>query len=269
VTFQKTDLPARRGRARFLASLPAVVRVDGEDHSCAADDLSRTGVLLTGTFACPTDPMVEVTITTAAKDRTLHLEGRVMHAHENEEAGELRLGVQFEHLTDEQNETIDLLVSRVVEGMAPAALEGIDKKASVGEIREALSKVTVAHRVQLAARCGPKERAILKHDPDPHVLESLARNPNINLPEIKTLLRRTDLLPSTLEVVASDVRWFADDETKIMVATHPRVTFTTADKVVHRMNELTVARVIQRPGLQPGVKQKLMVKMSRKHRGPN
>ena len=51
------------------------------------------------------------------------------------------------------------------------------------------------------------------------------------------------------------------------IATHPRVTFTTADKVVNRLNDLALARLIRRPGLHRGVKQKLMVKLSRKHRG--
>ena len=99
------------------------------------------------------------------------------------------------------------------------------------------------------------------------MLEALARNPNTNLPEIKALLRRTDLLPSTLEIIATDVRWLHDDEVKIQVATHHRVTFTTADKVVNRLNDLAIGRLIQRPGLQPGVKQKLMTRLSRKHRG--
>ena len=263
----KEQLEAKRGKSRFLAALPAVLHHEGEDLPCAADDLSRSGVLLHGEMALPTTPDIEITISTPTGDRSVRVAGRVMHAHAEPDSEDVRLGVQFEALSDEQTETIDLIVSRVVEGMAPAALDGIDPRAPLAEIRTALGKITAAHRVSLAARCGPKERAILKYDPDPHVLEALVRNPNVNLPEVKALMRRSDLLPSTLEIVASDVRWLGDEELKITIATHHRVTFTTADKVVRRLNDLAIARLIQRQGLQPGVKQKLMIKLSRKHRG--
>jgi hypothetical protein len=261
------QLAARRANSRFLAALPAVLHHDGEELPCAADDLSRSGVLLQGKMALPTTPDIETTISTPSGDRSVRVAGRVMHAHAEPDSEEVRLGVQFESLSEEQAEAIDLIVSRVVEGMAPAALDGIDPRAPLAEIRAALGKVTAAHRVSLAARCGPKERAILKHDPDPHVLEALVRNPNVNLPEVKALMRRSDLLPSTLEIVAEDVRWRGDEELKITIATHQRVTFTTANKVVRRLNDLAIARLIQRPGLQPGVKQKLMAELSRKHRG--
>jgi hypothetical protein len=151
--------------------------------------------------------------------------------------------------------------------MAPAAFQGIDETASLAEIRAALALISPAHRMGMASRCGPRERTILRHDPDPHVLEGLARNPTTNLSEIRLLLRRSELLPSTLEIIASDPRFNHNEEIRIMVATHPRVSFPTADKIVSRMSELTLGKVILRPGLQPGVKQKLMAKLSRKHRG--
>ena len=254
---------ARRGKSRFLAALPAVLHLDGQDLPCAADDLSRSGVLLHGKMTTPTHPDVEVTISTPTDDRTIRVAGHVMHAHEEPESGEVRLGVQFASLSEDQADTVDLIVSRVVEGMAPAALAGIDPKASLGDIRQALSLITPAHRLTLASRCGLRERSILKHDPDPHVLEALARNPNGILHEIKALLRRSDLLPSTLEIIAEDVRWRSDEELKITIATHRRVTFATAEKVVRRLSDLSLKKLIQRPGLQPGVKQKLMAKFSR------
>ena len=257
---------AKRGKSRFLAALPAVLHHEAEDLPCSADDLSRSGVLLQGKLPIPTNPDVETTISTPTGDRSIRLAARVVHAHADPDSEEVRLGLQFEFLSDEQTETIDLIVSRVVEGMAPAALSGIDPKASLAEVRLALAKITPAHRMTLAGRCGLNERAILKHDPDPHVLEALARNPNINLHEIKSLLRRSDLLPSTLEIIAEDIRWRSDEELKIAIATHTRVTFTTADKIVRRLSDLAVGRLIQRPGLQPGVKQKLMTKLSRKNR---
>jgi len=262
------DHAAHRAKSRFVTALPAVLHADGADVVCRAGNVSRAGALLEGRMPVPGSPDVELTLSTAQGDRSVRVRAQLMHAHEDSESGEVRLGVRFEGLTVDQGEAIDSIVSRVVEGMAPAALALIDPKASVGEIRAALSRITPAHRLTLASRTAdPVERGILRHDADPHVLEGLARNPNSNLPEIKTLLRRTDLLPSTLEIVAGDPRWTTDEELKIMVATHPRVTFLTADKVVNQLSPLALDRVVRRPGLQPGVKQKLMVRLSRKNRG--
>jgi hypothetical protein len=256
----------KRHQARFLAASPAVLRFDGRDLPCSAHDLSRAGVLLEGQLVVPDDPEVRLTLTTPAGDLTATVSGRVMHAHE-EASGEIRLGIQFDPLTEEQEDVIDRLISRVIEGMAPAALAEIDEKAPLAEIRAALARITPAHRHAIASRGGPTERAILRHDTDPHVLEGLARNPKMNLPEMRTLLRRTDLLPSTLECVAADPRWLNDEELQIMIATHLRASFRTADKVVTRMSDLTLAKVIRRPGLQPGVRQKLMTRLARKNRG--
>jgi hypothetical protein len=253
---------------RFLAALPAVIHVEGRDLPAQAGDISRSGALLECRMEQPTTPDLDVTLATATGDRSVRLAARIMHAHQRGES--LRLGVQFGDMTAAQSETLALILSRVVEGLAPAALSDIDPAASLTEIRAALGRISQAHRTALAARTtDPGERGILRQDTDPHVLEALARNPNSNLPEIKNLLRRTELLPSTLELIATDPRWPADEELKVMIATHPRVTFVTADRVASQLTDLGRDRLVRRPGLQAGVKQKLMTQLSRKHRGPN
>ena len=261
--------PKAAARApRFLAALPAVVHIEGRDVPAQAGDISRSGALLECRMEPPTTPDVELTLATAGGDRSVRLAGRIVHAHQDGES--LRLGVQFEAMSVEQAETFALILSRVVEGLAPAALSDIDPAASLADIRAALARISQAHRVSLASRStDPVERGILRQDLDPHVLEGLARNPNSNLPEIKNLLRRSELLPSTLELIASDPRWPADEELKVMIATHPRVTFVTADRVASQLTDLGRDRLVRRPGLQSGVKQKLMAQLSRKHRGPN
>ena len=47
-----------------------------------------------------------------------------------------KLGLQFHDLNAKQKEIVESMVYRVMEGMAPAALEALSKKASVGEIRQ-------------------------------------------------------------------------------------------------------------------------------------
>jgi hypothetical protein len=90
------------------------------------------------------------------------------------------------------------------------------------------------------------------------------RNPNILLPEILALARVRHLSPATVTWMAEDPRWAANEELKILLATHPRVTFATAEKLVTTMSEAALRRVIRRPGLQQGVRKRLMAKFSKK-----
>jgi hypothetical protein len=64
--------------------------------------------------------------------------------------------------------------------------------------------------------------------------------------------------------MAEDLRWTGNEELKILLATHPRVTFATAEKIVSSMSEAALQRLLRRSGLQPGVRKKLQAKLSRK-----
>lgn len=262
-----TQSGPQRGHARFLAALPAILRYAGDDLPCEAFNLSRSGVLLVGDLPQPEEPELELCIAAPAGDLELRAVARLVHVQRDDAQGVTRLGLQFIDLDAAHHETVDLLVARVVEGVAPAALEGLPDGASVAEIREALGKISTGHRVALAQRGQARERGILRHDPDPHVLEALARNPGISLPEIIGLARMPQLLPSTVEIMAGDPRWSGSDELKILLVTHPRATFSTADGIVSRMSDLLVQRVLRRPGLHPAVREKVMVRLARKHRG--
>jgi len=252
----------------FKAALPAVLHLPGGDHACSAQNLDRSGVLLVGRFPPVADAEAGVSLRTAPGDLRLRVKGHVVFARYDDSGGaESRIALAFEDLTPADAAKLAALVDRVVEGVAPAALSTLTRNSSPEAIRAALEKITVAHRITLATRALPSDREWLRHDVEPAVLEALARNPNLVLPEIKTLLRRPDLLPTTLDWIANDPRWFGDEEVKLMICTHPRVSFPTADRVVLRLNDLAIDRLVRRSGLQPGMKQKLMHKLSLKHRG--
>jgi hypothetical protein len=187
-----------------------------------------------------------------------------MHVHHSEEGGPAKLGLQFRDLTSSQEELVESMVYRVMEGMAPAALAALPKKASAGEIRQALANIPLPHRIMLARRGQLKERQVIRHDSNPEVLEALARNPNILLPEILALARMRHIAPGTVSTMAKDQRWAGNEELKILLATHPRVTFATAERIVSSLSEAALERIIRKPGLQPGVRKKLMAKLARK-----
>jgi len=257
---------AKPGRVdeRFQASLPARLLHEGKEHPCAALDLSRSGVLLIGELPDPESPEVEVIITTTTGDLELRVTASLVHVQQSTEDGQTKLGLQFHDLNAGQKETVESMVYRVMEGMAPAALKALSKKASAGEIRQALNNIPQPHRIMLARRGQLEERAVIRHDSNPEVLEALARNPNILLPEILALARVRHLVPSTVKVMAEDPRWTGNEELKILLATHPRVTFATADKIVSSLGEAALQRLLHRSGLQPAVRKKLMTKLSRK-----
>jgi hypothetical protein len=255
---------SKRGGSRFQASLPATLHYDGKDHPCAAFDLSRSGVLLTGDLPQPESPDVEVSIETATGDLRIRIAAQLVHLQYDEQERKTRLGLQFTELDTKQRATVESMVYRVMEGMAPAALAALPNKASAGEIRQALNNIPLPHRVMVARRGQLKERQIILHDSNPEVLEALVRNPNILLPEILALARVRHLSPATVNLMAEDPRWAANEELKILLASHPRVTFTTAERIVQSLSEAGLKRVIRRPGLQPGVRKKLTAKLAKK-----
>src|SRR4030095_14706831 len=136
---------------------------------------------------------VRLTIRSATGDMRLELSCRIVFRQDD------RLGVVFEHLSPEQATAVEGLLSRVVQGASLGALEALTTASSPAAVRTALQKISVPHRMSLALRAGPRERDWLRHDPDPVVLEALARNANAVPHEIKLLLRRSDLLPTTLD----------------------------------------------------------------------
>jgi len=257
----------RRSGNRFVAHLPARLKMNDREFSCQACDLSRAGVLLIGEFPAPATPEVEVVIETSSGDLRLHTLARVAHVHASETPDGMRLGLQFTGLTANQLEEVEKLVNRVMEGMAPAALDGIEPGMPLDRIRQALSEIPQPHRVALARRGQKREREILRHDRDGRVLEALARNPRLTAPEAIALARLPHLLPTTLAFLGEDQRWARNEELKVTVATHPRATFSTADRIIAQMGDLAVQRVLRRPGLNPGVREKLMIRLARKNRG--
>ena len=102
------------------------------------------------------------------------------------------------------------------------------------------------------------ERNFLFHDASNLVIEALCRNPQLTMPEVIKLLRIPTLLPTTLELLSRESRWSSTEEIMIMIATHPRVTFPVADRLVKTLSLLGIRKVIRRPGLNPAIKDQLV-----------
>lgn len=227
------------------------------DHPCEAMDLNRLGIMLLGDFSPPVDPEVRLTLESTAGDLVVHARGRVAHSQKDEE-GHTQLGLEFLEFEESEKKTLEALISRTIEGRAPAALARLGNDAAPEDVEKALSTIPLPHRIQAAIRAFSREREIFFQDDSPQVLEALARNPNITMPEIVSLVRKMKILPSTLDVIAKDPRWAGNEELKILVATHPRVTLPTAQRLVNQLSDLGLRKVIRKPGLHPALRQKIL-----------
>jgi len=257
----KTLPPNQRGSTRFAAGVPAVLHYRERDYECRAHNLSRSGTRLVGELPEPEDPEVCITLRSGAGDLSLDLVGRVANVKDEGDEG-ISVGVQFRSLDDAGTAVLESLVNRVVEGRAPAPIRELAPGAPEREVVAVLERIPLHHRVALAQRGLPKERGFLMLDPQVQVLEALARNPNLTRAEIVNLVRMPNLLPTTIEIMAKDIRWAKDEEFQILIATHPRAPIPVAEKVINSLKELIQIKVLRTPGLNPVLRDKLSRKFA-------
>jgi hypothetical protein len=254
------DEKAGRESSRFLAGLQGILHLDGGDPSCEAFNLSRSGVLLRGAPELPIGREVRLTLKSGSGDLALTVDGRVVRVADPLDEGERSMGVEFVAIAEADRPTLEALIARVVEGVAPASLQSVSPQSSVAEIRRALEAISLGHRIALAARAMPREREILIHDPQLQVIDALARNPNLLPNEVRSLLRNKSLLPHTLDAIARDQRWRTDEAVQVMIATHPNVSLTLAQRLVDSLGPSGKRKVLQSSGLKSALRARLIKK---------
>jgi len=237
----------------------AVTEARLEEKGGLVARVGRSGVLLTGAIPIPRDTEVGVVLRSPTGDLVLEATGRVVRVRDSLDADEVEVAVAFGELEPAVQSVLEQMISRVVQGIVPAVLDALPAEATAEQIRHALAQVPVAHRMQLATRGVPREREILQHDSNPHVLDALLRNPNLNLPEVQRILRLPILLPSTLELLSRS-SWGKNEELRLSIATHVNATLALADRLIAALGPDAKRKALQRPGLHPAVRAKLIQK---------
>ncbi len=248
---------------RFQAGLPAVLREHEKDYDCTAVDLSRTGVLLVGEIPTPDRPEIEFAIRSRTGDLEQRFVGRVARVEAGGEGEGMRLAVEFLALDLEQKKVLESLLSRVMEGQAPAQLVSVRPGAPPNEVRKALELVPLPHRIALASRGNPRERELLRQDMHPQVIEALARNPNLLLAEARALASIPHALPPMLEILAADPRWSKDEELRILLATHPRIPFPLAELLSTDLKQPALRKMLSRASLNPALRERIVKRLAR------
>jgi hypothetical protein len=242
---------------RFPAGLPAVLLDGGNEYPCVAADLSRTGVLLEGEPPATIGPDIEFVIRSQVGELQQRFVGRVVRSGPVGKGEESRIAARFLRLDEEQTRVLEMLIARVKEGLAPTVFDELPPDAPPHAVREALATVPLPHRIAMAARAGPRQREFLRRDSHPQVLDSLARNPNLLRNEARALAALTLLTPGTMETLATDPRWSHDEAILITLATHPNVPMPLAERIVARLQEPALRRLLKHPSLNTALRDRI------------
>ncbi len=237
--------PIRRGN-RFQAGIPALLHLPDGDRPCLAHDLSRSGVLLVGSLpSAPPDP-VHFTLLTPKGDVRVRLRGKVVRHAPAEGDEEDSVAIEYLELETVEKGGLEVMLARVIEATAPGTLESLRPGAPPHEVKKVLESIPLPQRIALAVRAIPREREFLRQDPQPQVLDSLARNPNLFQAEALALAAVPHLLPTTLEYLLADLRWAQDEELRLLVLAHPHTPAPVADRLLAQLRAPLLKRLLQR-----------------------
>jgi len=253
----------RRGY-RFPAGVLAEIRDGEQSFSCGAQNLSRSGVLLTGPIPTPSADTVELTLKAPAGTLEVRLRARVIRVEREPDSEDLQIALQFVDPDDSQRQALEDLLARLLQqGQTSGPFDGLTPGTPAHEIKKALESIPIAQRIALASHASLKEREFLRLDVNPAVLEALIRNPNLGLAEARAIGVSPHLTPATIDALAHDSRFKGDEELRMVLATHPRVTAATAEGLTADFKATQIRKLLAKPGLSQVLRDKLFRRLSR------
>jgi hypothetical protein len=245
---------------RFRTGVLAEVLEDGQTIPCEAHNVSRSGVLLVGEFPVPTAETVAFQLSAPTGSLMVRLEGRVVRVQPNADGGGIQIALEFVDMDDAKRDALEVLLARILEAPPTGPFDGLKPGSTPHEIRSALEAIPLTQRIALASRTGSREREFLRSDTHPAVLESLARNPGLTLAEARALTASKYLMPGTLDALAIDVRFRADEELRMAIAVHPRTSLGTSERVTAGFKTPQIKKLLEKPGLNQLLREKLFRK---------
>lgn len=254
--------PPRRGY-RFPLAVEAELHDPSGSFLCAAENLSRTGVLLVGSLPPPAQEQVDITLKDRSGSHKTRVTGKVVRASSDDVDG-LRLAIEFVGLNDDQRDGLEILLARLLEsGPPPGPLDALKPGASPLEIKKALEAIPLPQRRDLATRASVRERDYLRLDSNPAVLDALVRNPNLALAEARAVATSGFLSAPSIDALASDPRFGSDEELILTLAVHPRIALTTGERLTASLKPPQLRRLLAKPGLNPALRDKLLKRLTR------
>jgi len=253
--------PVRRG-FRFPAGVAASFRENEQVVPCAVVNVSRSGVLLVGTFPTPASDVLDLILKTPNGQMTIELRGRIIRV-TSDPAGETQLAIEFFDVDSAKQDTLEVFLARLLESPQPGPLESLRPNAPQPEVKKALESIPLPQRIALAQRADLKQREFLRLDQHPAVLESIVRNPNLTLPEARAISSNTLLTASAIDLLAGDPRFKSDEELRMTLATHAKVTIATAERLTADFKPPQIKKLLARPGVNPMLRDRLFRRLTR------
>lgn len=255
--------PPRRG-FRFPAGVQAELHDDSGSFLCAAENLSRSGVLLVGPLPPPAGGRVDLTLKDRGGRHEARLTGRVIRLATDEDTKDLQIAVEFDELDAARRDDLEVLLARLLEGgPVPTSLDELRPGSSPLEVKKALDAIPLPQRINMAGRAGPKEREYLRQDAHPAVLDALARNPSLVLAEARALAASAFLTAPTIDFLAADPRYKSDEEIVFALAVHPRVSLATATRLTSQLKPPQLRKLTAKPGLSGALRDQLFKRITR------
>jgi len=255
---------SQRQGFRFRTDFRAELLVNGGSFACEAENLSRSGVLLVGDLPASSAETVDFVLKAPTGNLTVQLRGRVIRNEPGADGGGRSIALQFVDMDDTRRDALEVLLARRLQAPTAATLDSLKPGASAAEIKHALEAIPLPQRISLASRASLKERELLRLDSNAAVLEALAHNPNFGVLEARGLAGSAYLLPGTLDSLASNPRFKDDEELRMAIAVHPRVSMTTAERVTADFKLPQLRKLLAKPGLNQVLREKLVRKTTQR-----
>jgi hypothetical protein len=241
-----------------------VVHAAEGDYPCTVEDVSRSGVRLSGPLPTTLDRILDLTLRSGTSEPELRVRARPARR-----TGAASAGAAFEFLdlaTDQARGIGRLVESGVLRiAQVPSGLESLRPAAPIHEIRAVLEAIGLPQRIALATHAGRKEREALRHDTHAAVLDALSRNPNLTLPEARVLAMSPHLGSATLDALATDNRFTRDEEVRLAIVGHSKASRAVVERLVAEFDADHARRLLRRPGLAPQVRERLSRRVARGH----
>ena len=245
---------------RLRASVRAEFEDNGRKFTCGTQNLSRSGVLLAGDVPIPSADNVDLTLHAPIGNLTVHLKARVIRSQPIAGGGGVSIALEFVEMDDSKRDALETLLARLIEAPPVGSLDGLKPGSPPQDVKAALESIALPQRIALASRTGLKDREYLRLDSNPAVLEALVHNPNLGVVEARALAGSTFLMSGTLDSLANNPRFKDDEELRMAIAIHPRVSISTAERVTAGLNVPQIKKLLTKPGLNQILREKLLRK---------
>jgi hypothetical protein len=248
---------------RFRTAVSARCQFEGQEIACEAENISRSGALLVGAIPGAEGQILDLGLRAPSGTLTIQLRAKVARIRANPEGAGLQLAVEFIEMDDARREALEVLLARILETPVIGPLESLKPGTSPQEIRKTLEGIPISQRIALSSRAGARDREFLRLDANPAVLEALAHNPHLLVTEARQLAASSYLMSGTLDALSADPRFKGDEELRMAIAVHPRVSLATAEKVTAELKVPQIKKLLSRPGLNQVIRERLFRRTTR------